>query len=278
MHELAQRSHGSRSQPARINTNVTPRWSNQTYMINVAEISDPGAIGDPSELDLLLPILGSETNTILMEDRDDVEVQHLTATAVEFTTAGRTAFRDRKVKIDLCVSYARFALACSRYDKGGGWNFWGGGGALALDAAFNAVSKTRAKLRSRGMMLVGQVRYPWIQPVGSSPKTGWASVEKLVLESSAGKNPAMRITLTLPKIIDSGRVACEITRRTARYRLASEELNPDARAGLERLATAEADGASAPDSTGMRFLNFPAAKTVSDESARLAPSRAGQHR
>lgn len=246
-------------------------------MINVVEIPDRGAISDPVELGLLLPIPGSETNTILMEDRDGAEVQRLTATAVEFTAAGRTAFRDRKVKIDLFVTDARFALACSKYDKGGGWNFWGGGGALALDAAFNTVSKARAKLRSRGKMLVGQVRYPWIQRVGSSPKTGWASVEKLVLESSAGRNAAMRITLTLPKTIDSGRVACEITRRAARYRLASEELNPDVRGALELLATAEADGATAPDSSGMRFFNFPAAKTVSEESARLAPSRAGQH-
>lgn len=246
-------------------------------MINVVEISDPAAISDPVELGLLLPVPGSETNTILMENRDGADVQHLTATAVDFTAAGRTAFRDRKVKIALFITDARFALACSKYDKGGGWNFWGGGGgALALDVAFNAVSKARAKLRSRGKMLVGQVRYPWIQRVGSSRKTGWASVEKLVLESSAGKNAAMRITLTLPKNIDSGRVACEIARRAARYRLASEELAPDVRAALEQLAAAETDGSIAPDSTGVRFFNFPAAKTVSEESARLAPSRVGQ--
>lgn len=243
-------------------------------MLNVVEIPDPGAITDPVELGLLLPIPATGTNTIVMEDRDGSGVQRLTASAVEFTAAGRTAFKDRKVKIDLFVTDARFALACSKYDKGGGWSFWGGGGALAMDVAFNAVSKARAKFRSRGKMLVGQVRYPWIRRVGSAPKKNWASDEKLVLETSAGRNGAMRLMLTLPKNIDSGQVAVEIVRRAARYRLASEPLDAEVCATLERLSNAEAESASVADQRGFRFFEMPAAALVSEESARLAPNGA----
>ena len=58
----------------------------------------------------------------------------------------------------------------------------------------NAISKARAAIRSRGKMLVGQVRYPWIQTVGSSPKDGWASEEKLILHETTKKlsqNPSV---------------------------------------------------------------------------------------
>jgi hypothetical protein len=144
-------------------------------VLNVVEI--PDSVQDPFELGLLLPVPGLQKNSILLEDRDGSQVQRLTATAVLFRTNGRLVFRDRKIKIDLLVTDARFAPACSRYDKGGGWV----GGASAMVVA-NAVSKARAAIRSRGKMLVGQVRYPWIQRVGSAPKKGFGNDEKLVFE------------------------------------------------------------------------------------------------
>jgi len=239
-------------------------------MINVIDIPDPGAVTDPVELGLVFPIPGAEKNTVVMEDRDGDHVQRLTATAVDFNANGKTAFRDRKIKIALFITDARFALACSKYDKGGGWV--GGAGTVIV---FNSVSKARAALRSRGKMLVGQVRYPWIQRIGSSPKTGWASDEKLVFDTSAGQDGAMRLTVTLPKNVEAARVACEIAQRAARYRLASEDIETDARTALEQLAVAEPLTGPATDASGIRFFEIPGAKIVSEDSARISPSTAG---
>ena len=82
--------------------------------------------------------------------------------------------RVRKVRIDFFITDARLAVACSKYDKGGGWV----GGAAAM-IVFNAVSKARAAIRSHGKMLAGQVRYPWLRWVASTPKTGFTSDERL---------------------------------------------------------------------------------------------------
>lgn len=218
------------------------------------------------ELGLVFPVPGEQKNTVLMEDRDGDQVQRLTATAVELRTQGRTAFQNRKIKIDLFITDARFALACSKYDRGGGWI--GSPGAMIL---FNTVSKTRAALRSRGKMLVGQIRYPWIQRVGSSPKTGWTSNEKLVFDTTAGKDGGMRLTVTLPKNIEAARVACEIARRAARYRLASEDVDADTRTALEQLTAAEPFTGDAEGSNDIRFIDIPAAKLVGEESARISP-------
>jgi hypothetical protein len=109
-------------------------------MINVVDVPEPAAFQDPFELGLLLPIPGTEKNTILMEDRDGNQIQQLTATAVGFKAGGHTGFRDKKLKIVLFITDARFALACSKYDKvrlmGGGWMIWG----ATTEVLFNSVS------------------------------------------------------------------------------------------------------------------------------------------
>lgn len=232
-------------------------------MINVVDVPDPGSISDVFELGLILPVPGVEKNTLVMEPRDGRDVKRFTATAVEFKTNGRTVFRDRKVKIDVFVTDARFAVACSKFDKGGGWV--GSGGFMVVA---NSVSKARAVLRSRGRMLVGQVRYPWIRRVGSSPKTGWASEEKLVFETSAGKGGDMQLTLTLPKNVDAGLVAAEIAKRAAAYRLAAEDAAADARARLEAMASSP----PAPtEDGGVRYYALPEPHVVGEDSARLQP-------
>jgi hypothetical protein len=233
-------------------------------MISVVEIPDSGSAVDFFEMGLLLPVPGTEKNTVVMEDRDGTQVQRLAASAVEFKAGGRAVFKDRQVRIDLFVTDSRFALACSKYDKGGGWV---GGPAVMLPA--NAVSKARAKLRSRGKMLVGQVRYPWIQRVGSSPKRGWGSEEKLIFETTA-KGASTTLTLTLPKDTDAAQVAAEIARRAARYRLVSEQLDQETRDLLQPFTSVEplAPGANAKE---VRYFTMPRAHNVSEESARLAP-------
>jgi hypothetical protein len=233
-------------------------------MIGVVEVPESASGIDVLESGLLLPVPGAQKNTILMEDRDGTNVQRLTASAVVCQVGGRTVIKDRKIKIDLFLTDARFALACSKYDKGGGWV--GGAGVMIVA---NSVSKARAAIRSKGKMLVGQVRYPWIQRVGCSPKTGWASEEKLIFHETT-KGGATTLTLTLPKDVDSSLVAAEVTGRLARYRLANEELDASTREQLERLASAEPSDAI-PSDDKERYFTIPAPRFVDEESARIIP-------
>jgi hypothetical protein len=79
-------------------------------------------------------------------------------------------------RIDVYVTDSRVAVACARFDKGGGWVGIGAAGVVAATAA-NAVSKSRAKARSRD--------------------------------------------LSLPKDVDSVRMAADIARRAAAHRTTS---------------------------------------------------------
>ena len=235
-------------------------------MIGVVEIPESTSGIDVFESALLLPVPATEKNMIIMEDRDGTNVQRLTASAVVCQVGGRTVIKDRKIKIDLFLTDARFVLACSKYDKGGGWV--GGAGVMIVA---NSVSKARAAMRSRGKMLVGQVRYPWIQKVGFSPKTGWASEEKLIFHETT-KGGATALTLTLPKNIDSSLIAAEVARRLARYRLASEQLDASTREQLEQLSEAQPPDAIASGDKE-RYFTILDPRFVDEDSARIVPAK-----
>lgn len=232
-------------------------------MIDVLEVPAPGAVADATEQGLIFPIPGAQKNTVVFEPRDGESIQSLTAKSLEFKVGNRTMLRVRKVRIDIFITDARFAVACSKYDKGGGWV----GGATAM-VVFNSVSKARAKLRSRGKMLAGQVRYPWLRWVASSPKTGYTSEETLILQCAAENGTAMTLTLTLPKNIEASRVAAEIADRAARYRLSSEELDGEARMGIET----HLGGQSRVTVGGEKqVFEMAAPRPVSEDSARISP-------
>lgn len=231
-------------------------------MIDVLEVPAPGEVVDVAERGLIFPIPGAQKNTVVFEPRDGESIQSLTAKSLEFKTGNRTMLRVRKVRIDIFITDARFAIACSKYDKGGGWV----GGATTM-VVFNTVSKARAKLRSRGKMLAGQVRYPWLRWVASSPKTGYASEETLILQCAAENGTAMTLTLTLPKNIEASQVAAEIADRAARYRLSSEELDGEARTGIE----AHLGGQSRAAGGEKQVFGMATPMPVSEHSARIAP-------
>lgn len=232
-------------------------------MIDILEVPAPGEVADATEQGLIFPVPGSQKNTVVFEPRDGEAIQSLTAKALEFKVGNRTMLRVRKVRIDFFITDARLAVACSKYDKGGGWV----GGATAM-VLFNTVSKARAKLRSRGKMLAGQVRYPWLRWVASSPKTGYTSEETLILQCAAENGTAMTLTLTLPKNIEASRVAAEIADRAARYRLSSEELDGEARAGIEAHLSSRSRVAAGGEK---QVFEMAAPMPVSEHSARIAP-------
>jgi hypothetical protein len=226
-------------------------------LLNIVEVPDPSESAQFPEMGLLVPVPALEKNTIVMEDRDGSNVQRLSANEVMF-------------KIDLFITDARFALACSSYDKGGGHTFLGGGGALFLDVAVNSVSKVRAKMRSRGKMLVGQVRYPWLRRVGSTPKTGFGTREKLYLETSVKGGGTTTLTLWLPNNVSAAQVAAEVARRAAGYRLATKDPDGDLRQTLEALISVKAiDGAT--NAKEIHWHTLPGAESVDEASARLSP-------
>ncbi len=237
-------------------------------MLNIVEVPDPSESAQFPEMGLLFPVPGTDKNTIVMEDRDGSNVQRLTASEVIFKVGAATKFKDRKVKIDLFVTDARFALACSSYDKGGGHTFLGGGGALVFNVGVNSVSKVRAKMRSRGKMLVGQVRYPWLHRVGSSPKTGFGTHEKLYFEMSVKGGGTTTLTLYLPSNVSAAQVAAEVARRAARFRLTHEDLDGETREMLTPFTTVE-PLAPGPNAKDIRWFTLPRARNVDEESARL---------
>jgi Tfp pilus assembly major pilin PilA len=239
-------------------------------LLNVVEVPAPSESAQFPEMGLLFPVPGIEKNTIVMEERDGPNVQRLTATEVVFKVGAATKFKDRKVKIDLFVTDARFALACSGFDKGGGHSFFGGGGALFLDVAVNSVSKARAKMRSRGRMLVGQVRYPWLHRVGSSPKAGFGTKEKLYFEMFVKGGGTTTLTLILPSNVSAAQVAAEAARRAARFRLVTKNPDGDLKQTLEAMASVEAiDGGNARE---IAWHTLPGADFVDETSARLSPT------
>lgn len=117
------------------------------------------------------------------------------------------------------VTDSRVTVACSKYDKGGGWHSFGLGG-LAIAATANAVSKARAKRRRRGRMLVGHVRYDWLGQIEAKDRRGFGGKNTLGLFMGDPTSPEAELvvlSVTLGKRETATEVAGEIARRAARY-------------------------------------------------------------
>ena len=204
-------------------------------MLNIVEVPDPSEFAQFPEMGLLSPVPGIEKNAIVVEDRDGSNVQRLTASKVIFKVGAQTKFKDRKVKIDLFVTDARFALDCSSYDKGGGHVFFGGGGALLVGVGANSVSKSAprcalgagcssVRFATRGCAVSAARRRP-----------GSARHEKLYFETSVKGGGTTTLTLYLPSNVSAAQVAAEVARRAARYRLATKNPDGELRLTLEAL-------------------------------------------
>lgn len=209
---------------------------------NVLTIRTGGETGNEA----LYPVLSdaSQPEIIAPDQYDGPNIVRVVATAVRVAAAGeqlKTLVQLRDVKIDVYVTDGRLAIACEKYDKGGGWVGFGGAGAMVAITA-NAVSKIRAASRSRGKVLVGHVRYSWVKAVGASSKSGMLSSEAIRLEfceKLAGGTARKLIELTLPKNIDATLLAQEITRRVAAFRLAHyPDMGQEERAKFAELSQA----------------------------------------
>ena len=234
-------------------------------MIGIQPVPDPAGV-DVHEHGLMLPIPAPERDSIVLEPRDGNDIRWLVAQAVRLERNGTTVFRCTKVRINVLVTDARVALACSKYDKGGGWI-----GSPSAMIVLNAASKGLAAVRRHGKMMVGHARYPWVSAVGSTARQGVGTTERLVLDGKTDRNTSVRLTLELRKGDDGASVAAEVARRVARYRLSSDtDLSEESRNTFAALTNARPLPAGAKNV--IQFHRMPTFYYVNQRSARMAPS------
>jgi hypothetical protein len=171
------------------------------------------------------PIFGEDDRLIELEDLDGQRVQTIDVHAIDVRQGARRIAHLQKISATLYITEARVAVACEKYDKGGGWTGFSAG-AMATAMAINAVSKARASRRRKGKMLMGHVRYEWLHQVGFSPKR-FGVDEQLRLMVTDGSNRTLTLDLHLPKNIDSGLLAQDIVQRAARFRLNHTKIKPE---------------------------------------------------
>lgn len=234
-------------------------------MIGIQHVPDPQTV-DVHEHGLMLPVPAVQHNTVLLESRDGNNIQTLTARAVRLDRNGSTVFRCTNVRISLFITDARVALACSKYDKGGGWI-----GSPTAMLMLNAASKGLAAARRHGKMMVGQARYPWIKAVGSTARQGIGTEERLILVGMTDSATTLRLALLLPKGVDAATVAADVARRASRHRLAADaDIPDDKRAAFQALTSVQ----PLPPGTKntIQFHRMPTFYYINDHSARLVPT------
>lgn len=190
----------------------------------------------------LFPTVSDDGSSIGFEEWDG-SIRHLTASGliVSEAVAGglRTLAGVGDSEVDVFITDSRVAIACSKYEKSGGWHGFTVGG-MAVAAAANAGSRALAGRRSRGKLLVGQVRYQWLKLAGFTSRTGRSHPERIRLGTSTkgpdGTTRDLMLDLSLPKGASGQELASDIVRRAAIYRLAhTQPRSPDERTRFEQL-------------------------------------------
>jgi hypothetical protein len=115
---------------------------------------------------------------------------------------------------------------------------WGVGG-LAVAIVANSVSHAIAASRRKGKALVGHMRYPWVESVMFSPRTGYGTennVRIAFVDGTDDSRPECDITFYIERHRDANQLARHIVDRVIAYRYASgEEMDADELARFEAL-------------------------------------------
>lgn len=184
------------------------------------ESSDDGA---------LYPVLGSAEDASCLIELEELDgpsvVQHPVKDIYVRRVEGsklRYLKRVQDIKAVLYVTDARVALACEKFDKGGGWVGFSLSG-MATAAAVNAVSKARASRRRKGKLLVAHVRYPWLGSIAFTAKgVGFLNSEEVSFRTQIvedGTTKVLELTVHLGKGASAPAIANDVAQRCARYRL-----------------------------------------------------------
>ncbi len=186
-------------------------------LIVIRELDD-GADG------VMYPVPGEAKSEIEHEPADgsNIAVASSTGLSLHRKRAASDKWHEvmavRDINLQVYVTDCRVAVACSRFDKGGGWI-----GTSPLVLPMNALSMARAASRRRGKMLVGQVRYPWLGLVGAKRKTGLVHVNSLrLIGTDRVTKDQLQLILTFKSSVDPCGLAQTIAGRAARFRLDSE--------------------------------------------------------
>ncbi len=234
----------------------------------------------------LYPVLGAaddRRHLIAVEPLDGTAIDQapIKAIYVRESIDGKLVTTSKLLEVEptLYVTDARVAVACAKFDKGGGWMGFGAAG-LVTAGVLNVASKARAAHRRKGKMLVGHARYPWISDVGFSPKAGLLSTEDLrvvVGVSENGRRKKVYLDFSLGRGASAARVAHSIARRCAGYRLAHDHtLTPEKREAYEALSVTSPREA-APKKFVLYTMPdywFVSAKTAYPEAAAVDPPTA----
>lgn len=197
----------------------------------------------------LYPDPGSDRNTIELETADGrPQIYAVTSIAV-VSLAGPKPKQTGKVadvEAALYVTNSRVAVACSKYDKGGGFGGWGVG--LVVAAGANAVSKARAAHRRKGKMLVGHVRYGWLGQIEAKDRKGLGgknSLQLLLADPTPEGSTPLVLDVVLDKHTPAIAIAQDIARRAARHKaehVADDKHRPALEAFAEHPTVKSLDG------------------------------------
>jgi hypothetical protein len=200
-------------------------------------VREVGAPDDP-----LYPTPGEQTDCVQASQDDgeiwpSIEVSELVLHAIRPGGKPTRLLQLRGVRAALTISESRVGVACSRYEKGGGWRAFGPG-AIPVVLAANAVSKARASRRRQGKMLVGHVPYARLLSVGFKPHTmlSRGQLRLGTFDPTLDSFRGLTLDLALPWSESGSELAQDIASLAAGYRLKrSDGLDDSLRAQLVRL-------------------------------------------
>ena len=230
--------------------------------------------GVDSDTDLLVPRVTPDGSAAVVGGDADGAIDNLNAKSLAVAHLGKSKQHEivtvDSLSISMAVTDSRVAYWCKKYDKGGGW-VGGGIGGLAIAGVANAVSKARASNRRRGNCLVGHARYTWLHGVGYSTKSGVfgrkQTLRLLMVDGTEGKQrPTFAIDFTLGADVSAHKVASEIVKRVARFRLAHHpDLSDEQREKLESIGANGVPGGN--DGSRFTIVGLPGALVVSESTA-----------
>lgn len=184
--------------------------------------------------DPLYPDPGEAADTVELTEADGkpsagVKVSELNVYVVPSGGMPKRLLRVKDMVALVRTTDTRITVACSKYDKGGGWRPWTLG-AIPVAVAANAVSKAKASKRRQGKMLVGHIPYKYLLSVGYKPSSMPAGHDRLRLGSVDPTQSTFRgliLDLTLPRNQSGAELARQVAGHAARRRLDSGEVLED---------------------------------------------------
>jgi hypothetical protein len=234
----------------------------------ICAIREVAEAGRKASEGFLYPVALDRPDEIALEARDGDDIKRVNCTSIKVMQVGSKGqmLRVREIRGQVLVTDARITVACSKYDKGGGW--WGTGAGAIVALPLNVGSHALAAHRRRGKMLVGQVRYPWIESVWAQNKAGFRGAEALRVIANAGGKRRLRLDLQFPKNVDATAVARELIQRAAAFRLEHDDQAHGDEEREKLIALTHIDPLLYDRSTGkMAGHQFPSSWPASDRSA-----------